>query len=343
MSLIKVLVVDDSAYTRKVLRHLLQGEPDIQVVGFASDGEEALERVRELRPDLVTVDLEMPVMNGIDFIRRQMERAPLPILAVSAAERGGGLAGDALLAGAVDFIQKPSRLASQELETIREGLLLKIRAWSKVPSSKLRRGLEGLSSPLPSVQPPLYQAQAVVIGVSTGGPHALNLILPSLPADYPLPIGVVIHMPAGFTHPLAERLNGCSRIQISEALDGASFESGCVIGQAGRRFLLYNGIDGAVVQTPFSTLDRPHNPSVDDLFTSASAVYGKGLVAIVLTGMGRDGTEGAAWVKAEGGSVYVESEASSVVYGMPRAVKEAGLSDGELELVDVPGFLMSLV
>ena len=336
-------MVDDSAYVRKVLSYMLQAESDFRVVGTASDGIEALRRVEELKPDLVTVDLEMPQMNGVEFITEQMRRNPLPIIVVSSVDQSGVLAGAALLAGAVEFVHKPTKLASSKLAEIREGLISKVRmAVSIEPSSILSKVSLATTDVPTDILRPETTTRAIVIGVSTGGPQALNYILPSIPNGFPIPIGVVIHMPVGFTESLATRLNGRCDIEVTEASRGAPFTKGCLIGKAGLEFGLTRTRGTVVVSTPETNSTIYHTPSVDGLFRTASEVYGPGLVSLVLTGMGSDGQEGAAWVKAAGGLVYTQSERSCVVYGMPRSVVESGLSDGELDLEAIPDFLKLL-
>jgi two-component system chemotaxis response regulator CheB len=298
--------------------------------------------VEELNPDIVIVDLEMPVMNGPEFIARQMERNPLPIIVVSAGAPNGDLARDALAGGAIEFVSKPTRLASKELYLVREPLVSKVRA-----AAQARLGALGSSTTpgrLPSRLLPPHPIRAIVIGVSTGGPQALSMVIPALPRDYPLPIAVVVHMPTGFTEAMANRLNDSSSIEVREARSGFEFGLGCTVGQAGRRFLIKSTPQGkTIVYTPTSGAANLHTPSADDLFESASKVYGTGLAAFVLTGMGSDGREGAAWVKAQGGTVYTQSEESCVVYGMPRSVQESGLSDHEIHLWEMADLLKALL
>jgi two-component system chemotaxis response regulator CheB len=333
-----VLVVDDSAFVRKTLGTILESSELLSVVGFAGDGQEALEQVRRLQPDVVTVDLEMPIMNGVDFIEAQMREAPLPIVVVSAVDPGGHLAASSMKAGAVEFVLKPTHLADRRLAEIQADLLDKVHAVASIPPRLLLSQEAVASSP---ALVPSGPVEAVVIGLSTGGPQLLHQILPRLPADFSLPLAVVIHMPAGFTGPLAERLDQSSGLQVVEARAALAMRPGrCIVGRAGQHLRLQPGTAGKVVaQLSVEPFSSPHRPSVDVLFRSASECYGSGLLALVLTGMGQDGLEGAAWVKANGGRVLTQTESSSTVWGMPRAVWESGLSDGQLSPAEIAPLL----
>ena len=331
--IVRVLVVDDSAYVRKVLREMLSRSPFLDVVGVARDGEEALELVEQLRPDVVTLDLNMPGSDGLDFLRRQMARRPLPVLVVSVASESGELVMQALDAGAVDVVQKPTALATDKIFEIAADLVAKVKA---AASARVR---------VPSA-PPVAQAAAVaatpragrtdalVIGVSTGGPQALKRLIPLLPADFPVPVAIVLHMPVGYTELFARSLAVVSRLRVTEARDGDVLRPGTVVlAPAGYHLSLVRRPDRSVVaRLSLQPLDTPHRPAVDVLFRSAAEVYGDRTLAVVLTGMGSDGTAGAAWVKAQGGRVLTEAEESCVVFGMPRSVAEAGLSDRAVPL-----------
>ena len=323
----RVLVVDDSAYVRKVVTQMLSRSPTVEVVGTARDGREALDRVEELQPDVVTCDLIMPNLDGVGFVAQQMARKPLPIVIVSVASEAGELALNALDAGAVDFIQKPTALASERLLDISDELIDKV---TTAAIAHLR--------PLPPVVPDLPRPAAstgrgafdvVVMGISTGGPQALRALLPQLPADLPVPIAIVLHMPVGFTELYARKLDELSPLKVCEAADGMELEAGVVLlAPAGRHLSLRRNEHGVVVtHLDVRPLDTPHRPSVDVLFQSAADAYHGRVLGIVMTGMGEDGREGAAWIKARGGTIVTESEDSCVVYGMPRAIVEAGLSD----------------
>jgi two-component system chemotaxis response regulator CheB len=326
----RVLVVDDSAYVRKVVSQMLSRDPGMEVVGIARDGNEALEMVEELRPDVVTCDLVMPDLDGVGFVRAQMSRRPMPIVIVSVANESGELVLSALDAGAVDFVQKPTALATDRLLDMRQELVNKVKtaAIAHFPKSLVRSsGRSGLAVQSRGA------FDAIVIGISTGGPQALKLLVPRLPRDLPVPVAIVLHMPVGYTQLYAERLNDACDVNVREAKDQETLVPGTVyIAPAGRHLTLER--KGDLVQTRLDVrpLDTLYRPSVDVLFQSAAHVYGSRVLGVVMTGMGSDGKEGAAWIKAGGGTIFTEAEASCVVYGMPRCVVEAGLSDGTFDV-----------
>jgi two-component system chemotaxis response regulator CheB len=331
-SIIRVLIVDDSAFVRKVVREMLGRSPFLEVVGAARDGEEALAMAAELKPDVVTCDLVMPRMDGVEFVRRQMALKPLPILMLTASPQDGERAMQAIDAGAVDFIQKPTALATNELLAVRDDLVEKVKSAVRAPAELLHHLTE---SPKPRINPSRKGSiDMVVIGVSTGGPQALRYLIPQFPRDFPVPIVMVLHMPVGYTEMFAEKLNDISELEVRETKDGDLIEAGSAyLAQAGRHLLLKKTAAGNVVASLSSLpADKPHRPSVDVLFQSAAEVCQSRLLALVLTGMGDDGKQGAAWVKAQGGAVITEAEESCVIYGMPRSVVESGLSDGSYPL-----------
>jgi two-component system chemotaxis response regulator CheB len=328
---IRVLIIDDSAFVRKVVREMLNGATGLEVVGVARDGEEGLRQVAELHPDVATCDLTMPTMDGVNFVRRQLAVAPLPILILTASPQDAPLVVEALAAGAVDFMQKPSALATEELRAIRAELTQKIRA--------LARTHPGQMQPSGGLHPAIYtprvvKVDLVAIGISTGGPQALRVLLPQFPADFPVPIAVVLHMPIGYTAAFAEKLNQLSAMEVVEAKEGEVMRPGLIVlAQAGRHLTFRRNSRGAVVvQMPMLPIEKPHRPSVDVMFESAADVYRDKVLGVVMTGMGDDGKQGAAWIKSQGGTVLTESEDSCVIYGMPRSVVEAGLSDASVPL-----------
>ena len=323
----RVLVVDDSAYVRKVVTQMLSRSPFLEVVGTARDGEEALDQVAALHPDVVTCDLIMPNMDGVAFVAAQMARKPLPIVIVSVASESGELVLNALDAGAVDFIQKPTALASDRLLDMSQELVAKVKA---AATARLRVGLS-VVPPRTGASPlkPRGTADIIVLGISTGGPQALRSLIPQLPADLPVPMAVVLHMPVGYTDLYARKLDELSSLTVTEATEGLEVRPGCVlIAPAGRHLSLRRTDRGAVItHLDVRPLDAPHRPSVDVLFQSAAEAYSGRVLGVVMTGMGEDGREGSAWIKAKGGTIFTEAEESCVVYGMPRAIVEAGLSD----------------
>lgn len=339
-AIIRAVVVDDSAFVRKVVREMLARHPDIEIVGTARDGEEALQRVEELKPDVVTCDLLMPRLDGVGFVREQMRRRPVPILILTSSPEDAPRVLDALQAGAIDLVRKPTALATEELLTIHDQLAQKIRAAARATSGNLRDETSlAPAAPLaaPRVAAPgrlPAKTDVVVIGISTGGPQALRHLLPLLPADFPLPIAVVLHMPVGYTALYAEKLNEICALEVIEAHEGALLLPGrVVLAQAGRHLLLRRTPSGEVqAQLSLQPIEKIHRPSVDVLFQSAAETYRGRVLGVVMTGMGDDGKQGSAWIKAQGGAVLTEAESSCVIYGMPRSVEEAGLSDASVPL-----------
>ena len=336
MKPIRTLIVDDSAFVRKVVREMLSRTPTIEVVGVARDGEEALELTAKLEPDVVTCDLVMPRLDGVEFVRRQMALRPLPILILSAAPQDAGMVVEALAAGAIDFLRKPTALATDSLRAIDGELAERIHAAAGAPVSKLIATVAPTATP-DRFLPRTLKADIVVIAVSTGGPQALRRWLPMLPADFPVPIAMVLHMPVGYTALFAEKLDELCQIEVCEAQDGCELRPGlAVLAQAGRHLLLRRQPTGKVVaELALHPLEKIHRPSADVLFHSAAQTYGARVLAVVMTGMGDDGREGCAWVKANGGLVLTEAEKSCIIYGMPRSVFEAGLSDAAVPLEEM--------
>lgn len=326
---IRILIVDDSAFARKVVREILSTSTWVDVVGAARDGGEALELTAQLQPDLVICDLRMPNMDGVQFVRRQMAIKPLPILILSAAAQDAEEVIDALNAGAIDVVQKPTALATDDLRKVGEALMENVRAAMKVPRENLARAMAPLPPMVASRERNGGSVDIVVIGISTGGPQALRRILPLFPADFPVPIAIVLHMPIGYTALYSEKLNEVCTLEVKEAAEGDLLRPGRVLIAAAGRHLLFRreAANGVVAQLSMQPTDKLHRPSADVLFRSAADVYGGRVLAVVMTGMGNDGTEGAAWIKAQGGRIITESEKTCVIYGMPRSVVEAGLSD----------------
>jgi two-component system chemotaxis response regulator CheB len=335
---LKVLVVDDSAYVRKVVKQMLSRSPFLEVVGTARDGREALELTAQLDPDVVTCDLIMPELDGVGFVREQMARRPVPIIIMSIANETGEAALTALDAGAVDFVQKPTALATEKIFEVSDELIEKVKAAAGIPMARVKIASPS-SEPSPSSSPAASVTRrklvdVVVIGISTGGPQALRHLIPQLPADFPVPVAMVLHMPVGYTEMYARKLDEHSPLDVREAHEGDELRAGvALLAPAGRHMTFRRQADATVVahldSRPF---EMPHRPSVDVLFQSAAEVYGQRALGVVMTGMGSDGRAGAAWIKAQGGLVYTESEETCVVYGMPSSVVEAGLSDRSVPL-----------
>jgi len=334
--IVRVVIVDDSAYVRKVFKQMLLRSPFIEVVGAARDGEEALELCAELNPDVVTCDLNMPAMDGVAFVQAQMARRPVPIIIISIASQSGEQVLAALDAGAIDFVQKPTALATDRLLDIADDLIEKVKAAAKAPMSGLVPAAD-LESPREESfvgSPDRAAFDLVVIGTSTGGPQALKKIIPRLPANFPVPVAMVLHMPVGYTEMYAAKLNELSPLQVREAGGGEIVARGTAfLAPAGRHLTFVKDAEGVVrTRLDIRPLDTPHRPAVDVLFRSAAEVYGSRVLGVVMTGMGSDGREGSAWIKAKGGRILTEAEESCVVYGMPRSVVEAGLSDSAISL-----------
>jgi two-component system, chemotaxis family, protein-glutamate methylesterase/glutaminase len=332
MNRIRVLVVDDSPFTRKVLREILGASPDVEVVGIARDGLEALEKIAELRPDVVTLDLVMPHLDGIGVLQALPATSGPRVLVVSTSDAESDLGILALQSGAVDLVHKPTALASDQLYQLSGELLSKVEM---AAAARRPPVLLGVAAPPAKATPGAMVAgdRVLVIGTSTGGPQALTRLLASLPGDFPLPVAAVVHIPRGYTQALARRLDHLSALDVAEAEDELDLRPGLVIvAQAGMHLRLKRQGKRVSAVLDLQPLAAAHRPSVDVLFESAAAELGRGVLAVVLTGMGDDGLRGARAIHDAGGKVVTEAESSCVVYGMPRCVQEAGLSDAEAPL-----------
>ena len=325
MKPIRVLVVDDSAFARKVMREVLSSA-GMDVVGIARDGLEALEKIAELKPDVITLDLVMPNLDGMGVLAALPPDGPR-VVVVSMAGESSALGIAALHAGAIDLVQKPTAQAVDKLYSLSSELVAAVTAaaGAKAPSATPVQPLaEALVASSKSI---------VVIGASTGGPQALSRLIKALPANFPLPVALVLHLPAGYTQSFAERLNGEAALSVVEASPGLPIVAGqVVVARAGLHLKLARSGSAvhAVLDSQPST--TPHRPAVDMLFESAAQVYGSRVLGVVLTGMGDDGTAGGRAIKAAGGEILTESESSCVVYGMPRAAVEAGLSSASVRI-----------
>jgi two-component system chemotaxis response regulator CheB len=327
---IRVLVVDDSAVARKFLRDILSAREEFEVVAIARDGLDALERINELAPDVVTLDLVMPNLDGIGVLQALKDLPQRPqVVVVSMAGEDSELGVAALAAGAFEVVQKPTALPTERFFELSGELCAKVEAAG-------RRKVRPLPV-APTVNLPLPPSRRtgtirmVVIGASTGGPQALTQLLGALPADFSVPIAVVLHMPEGYTEAFARRLDADCALSVSEASEGLALRPGAVVvARAGIHLALAAGAgSGLVAELAVGPLDTPHRPSVDVLFQSAARMLGAGVLGVVLTGMGSDGLAGSRAIRQAGGQVLTEAEESCVVYGMPRSVVEAGLSSAE--------------
>jgi two-component system chemotaxis response regulator CheB len=327
---IRVLVVDDSAFARKVVREVLEASPGIEVVGIARDGLEALEQISALEPDVITLDLVMPNLDGVGLLRELVALGtPTRAVLVSMSDNDSELVLEALELGAIDLVRKPTALATDRLYDLRDELTRKVRAAATAKVAERVRVIEPTGAPkVRSVQ-----TELVVIGTSTGGPHALTELFRALPAELP-PVVVALHIPAEYTGALAVRLNQLSALSVTEAADGVELTPGMAVIAPGGQHLRIRRASGErlVVELDEDLGGAPYIPSVDVLFASAAEACGARTLALVLTGMGDDGLLGARDIHRAGGRLVVEAESSCVVYGMPRCVQEAGLALSQVPL-----------
>ncbi|NUU38793.1 chemotaxis response regulator protein-glutamate methylesterase [Pseudomonas sp. C2B4] len=365
---VKVLVVDDSGFFRRRVSEILSADSNIQVVGTATNGKEAIDQALALKPDVITMDYEMPMMDGITAVRHIMQRCPTPVLMFSSlTHEGARVTLDALDAGAVDFLPKNFEDISRNPEKVKQLLCEKILSISRsnrrvsaysapapvaapapAPSSLGSYGSSAPARPAPAPAPMPARAHAaapsspapkrkayklVAIGTSTGGPVALQRVLTQLPANFPAPIVLIQHMPAAFTKAFAERLDKLCRISVKEAEDGDILRPGLALLAPGGKQMMIDG-RGAVKILPGDERLN-YKPCVDITFGSAAKSYGDKVLAVVLTGMGADGREGARLLKQGGSSIWAQDEASCVIYGMPMAIVKAELADAVYGLDDI--------
>ncbi len=336
---IRVLVVDDSVVIRRLVTHALEQDPAIEVVGAAANGAIALQRIPHLNPMALTLDIEMPEMDGLETLRRVRRQYPdLRVIMFSTlTERGAAVTLEALALGADDYVAKASNEGSldRSLARLRDELVPKIKQFFRLPGNSASPAL--VAPALPAMPRPAGSARiaprVLAIGVSTGGPAALGALLPQLPGGFPLPVLVVQHMPPLFTRLLAERLHASCRLAVEEAAAGARVAAGRILIAPGNFHMRVAPANGGVqVCLDQSPPENSCRPAVDALFASLGEVYGGAVIAVILTGMGQDGLRGVQILKARGARVLAQDEASSVVWGMPGAVVNAGLADRVLPL-----------
>ncbi|WP_061320806.1 protein-glutamate methylesterase/protein-glutamine glutaminase [Clostridium botulinum] len=346
MNKIKVLVVDDSALMRKIVSDMINEENDLEVIDTARNGEDLLEKLKRIKPNIITLDVEMPKMDGIEAlinIKRIYKDIPVIMLS-SLSKKGAGLTMDCLQKGAFDFVPKPSGAISLDINKVKEELVEKIRAATnaiknnhtsdilktdeKINVKKAEEKRYPIKNTVSS-----KKVEAVVIGASTGGPKALYSVITALPEKIDVPVFVVQHMPKGFTKAFSERLNANSKLKVVEGQDGQTIEKDTVYVAPGG-FHMEVGKDRKIHLNIEPTLWGVR-PAVDKLFKSASEVYGSNLISVVLTGMGRDGADGTAYIKDRGGITISEDESTCTIYGMPKATYETGKVDFVVPLYNV--------
>jgi two-component system chemotaxis response regulator CheB len=346
------MVVDDSALYRQLLQNVLRDVPGVAVVGMAKNGQEVLDQIHELSPDLLTLDVQMPGLSGIDVLRELKKRRSRTkaVMVSSFTAEGAQVTTDALMEGAFDFILKPaSPNAAANRQALHEALSEKIQVFRESQTDRAyRRGPPAAARRPPSARPATAERatvyQAVVVGTSTGGPAALREVLTRLPGDLSVPVLIVQHMPAQYTHSLAQRLNEASPLEVVEACDGMTLEPGwAFLAPGGRQMkIVEHGLRRKIQITD----DPPENscrPAVDYLFRSAAEVFGGRVVAVVMTGMGRDGTAGCRGLKERGAYIIAQHAEGCVVYGMPKAVIDEQLADCIVPLGEIATALLEQI
>ena len=350
MARIRVLVVDDSALMRQFISDILNSDARIEVVGTARDGKDALAQIKTLQPDIVTMDVEMPKMDGLKALEEIMRTSPMPVIMVSSmTQEGAEVTMKALAAGCVDFIGKPSGTISLNIREIGQELIDKVIAAS---TARIRTPLLKPTLPPASdfrrMAPPVNintaRRDIVAIASSTGGPMALSELLPKLPKKFPVPIVITQHMPREFTSSFAKRLNDTSQIEVVEGFDGLALKPGrAVIAPGGYHLLIKRRAGTAVCGLSDSPPVLSVKPAANVMFQSVANEYGGNVLCVILTGMGRDGTDGAVTLHKKGAYVIAESQKTCVVYGMPKAAFDAGIVDEVLALNEIPDAMVRIV
>lgn len=348
MNPIRVLVIDDSAFMRKMISDLLASDEQIEVIATARNGEDGLKKIKEKCPDIVTLDVEMPVMDGITTLQRIMESNPIPVIMLSSVtSEGSSKTIEAISNGAVDFVSKPSGSISLDIEKIKQELIRKVHTASRaklvkdtVKPEKKHRSIFSQNTPK------LHSHTIIVLGTSTGGPRALQRVLTDLPDQFTTPILIVQHMPAGFTKSLADRLNTLAKIHIKEATDGEIIRKSTVyIAPGDYHMKIKKTGTSLAIELSKETERNGHRPSVDVLFNSLAKVSNVNKIAVILTGMGADGSSGITHLKEIDSETVViaESEESSIVYGMPKAAVKTNTVDHIVHLHQVAETITKLV
>lgn len=350
MNKIRVMVVDDSALMRKLISELLMKDHGLEVVATAMDGLFALKKIPRYTPDVITLDLDMPRMDGLTTLRYIVNDYRIPVVLVSSlTTNGGNLTLEGLSIGAVDFVTKPRDALSAHIHEVAAELIQKVKIASSVAVQKIispdkhasRADTPVFSRPLSSGSP---VKKIVAIGISTGGPNAISYLLPKIPADFPAGIVIVQHMPEGFTEMFANRLNQASHLRVKEAKDGDQVSAGTALIAPGNRHLKIARIGASAIAVLSSSPPvNGHRPSVDVLFDSVSQEYGADSIGVLMTGMGEDGARGLGRIKDCGGLTLAQDEESCVVYGMPKAAIEMGYVHEVVSLADFPDKLQTVV
>lgn len=376
--MIKVLVVDDSAFMRKVISDMISAEPGFEVAGTARNGQEALEKIKQLNPDVVTLDVEMPVLDGISTLERIMETGPLPVIMLSSVtQRGADATLLALQKGAIDFVPKPSGNISLDIHTVRDEIIEKLKMASKAKIAKTPNEAVAKSKPQTfliekgAFKQPFYDRKTVqvadntsvhlprpesgklnklvLIGTSTGGPKALYEVIPKLPKNLPAGVLIVQHMPSGFTKSLAERLNAASELHVKEAQNDEEVMPGTVYIAPGDYHMKVRVVEKAGVgkQLFIKLTQEPsvggHRPCVDVMMASVAEKYWSHMVGVILTGMGSDGTKGIQMIKGRMGKTIAEDASTCVVFGMPKVAIESGAIDKIAPLNEVASEIVRLL
>ncbi len=341
---IKVMIADDSAFMRMILKDIVDSQPDMKVVAIAKDGFEALELAVKHKPDVITLDVEMPKLNGIEALKLIMKKAPTRVIMVSSlTEEGADITLTALEIGAVDFLPKPAGSISMTFRQVADQLIEKIRNAVKVDLKTLL-AKRVRPSVVTAKKPLVATGKVVVIGSSTGGPRSLDLIVPALPENFPAPVIIVQHMPPGFTKSLAVRLDKTSKLKVKEAQEEDILKPGWVYIAPGD-YHLGAKLSGRDVSLYLDKSPKINNvrPAVDFTLDKIAEIYKDKTIAVILTGMGKDGTKGAFKVKFYKGTVIAEAKETCVVFGMPKSVIEEGYADHILPAYEIPKKLVELV
>ncbi len=340
MKKIKVLVVDDTALMRKLISDILTRDPEIEVIGTAPNGYLALQKIKRLKPDVVTMDVEMPKMDGLTALSKIMEECPLPVIMVSShTYEGAKVTLEALELGAFDFIPKPTGIKSDAFAIIADSLIAKVKAAAMAKLKKREKEKEEGALTLKDVSKGKFTVDIVGIGISTGGPPSLRTIFKKFPGDYPIPIAVVQHMPPGFTRALAERLDKISELHVKEAENGEKLEKHTVYIAPGDYHM---EIRSERVVLKKGERIWGQRPAADPLFFSIAEEFGKFSLGVVMTGMGRDGASGLKKIKEKGGKTIAQNKETCVVFGMPRVAIEEGSVDLVVPLEEIPEAIIKM-